>query len=123
MTVEIENDRIIPSRPELAAQKRHRPAGHARPVGRRGHGRHVGHALPMDRPHDDPGRTGTGGAAGRVGHPGQDESYFRFIVEGTGGAAVTLRYKAEKARDIETTVTLEEAAPPAPAAPAATPNG
>jgi hypothetical protein len=32
----------------------------------------------------------------------------RFLIEGKPGARLTLRYEAEKARDIETTVTLEE---------------
>jgi hypothetical protein len=40
------------------------------------------------------------------GVPGRDAVIFRFLVEGDAGDTLTLRYAAEKAMDIETTVTL-----------------
>jgi hypothetical protein len=41
------------------------------------------------------------------GIPGQGRRMFRLIVEAPSGTELTLRYEAEKARDIETTVELQ----------------
>ncbi|MFG0282830.1 MAG: M14 family zinc carboxypeptidase, partial [Phycisphaerales bacterium JB039] len=48
------------------------------------------------------------------GIPSQGSRIFRLLVEGAAGEVVTLRYAAEKALDIETTVTLEAPAEGAP---------
>jgi hypothetical protein len=40
------------------------------------------------------------------GIPGRGSRFFRFIITGKGGDAVTLTYSAEKATDVSTTVVL-----------------
>ncbi|MCA9284281.1 MAG: hypothetical protein KDA22_03635 [Phycisphaerales bacterium] len=126
VTVEIGNSGMIPSRTARAAQER---IGEPDTLSVSGDGIAVVAAGTLFRWTDrtmfqverHPERLRV-----ESGIPGQDESYFRFIVEGDAGATLTLRYEAEKARNIETTVRLEEtnAAPvaAAPATPAA-PNG
>lgn len=45
---------------------------------------------------------------------GMDSAIFRYIIRGDQGATFTLRYEAEKARDIERTFTLEPTSEPSP---------
>lgn len=45
---------------------------------------------------------------------GMDEAIFRYIIRGEQGATFTLRYEAEKAKDIDRTFTLEPTSEPTP---------
>jgi len=106
ITVEIENDKIIPTRLALAAQKK------------------IG--LPDLLSITGPEVVLSGTLSDRFdkslqptddrpalifvdrGIPGDDQSTFRFIVQGKSGAKVNLHYSAEKATDIEVEFSLRE---------------
>lgn len=104
--VEIENEKIIPTRTARAQQ-----AG----IGRddlltlTGDGARVMASGAM-RNWLDTGFQESRHEPGRVrlpgGVPGQGSIVHRFLVRGDSGEELTLRYRAEKARDIETTVEL-----------------
>ena len=57
----------------------------------------------MSEVRDEPGRIQLSG-----GIPGRGGTIFRFLVTGQAGDDVTLRFEAEKAKNIQTTVTLAE---------------
>ena len=58
------------------------------------------------RPEFEPVRNEPGRLVVNEGVPSRGERIFRFLVEGASGDSVTLRYEAQKAKDIETTVVL-----------------
>jgi len=58
------------------------------------------------RPEFEPVRHEPGRLVVNDGVPSRGERIFRFLVEGASGDSVTLRYSAEKATDIETSVVL-----------------
>jgi len=107
VTAEVRNERLIPTRSGLAARER---------IGRNdlflcepGEGEHVVTSglldswldTTMDEVRHEPSRVQfERGVASRGG------VIVRFLVTGDAGDEVTLRYVAQKARDVETTVTL-----------------
>jgi hypothetical protein len=109
ITVEVGNDRIIPTRLAIAAQQ-----GMGRPDRLELTGASVTVAASgtladrFDRT-IDPVAHRRHLILNDAGIPGQGRRTFRFIVDGPEGAVVTLRYVAERARDLETEVTLAEA--------------
>jgi hypothetical protein len=115
ITVEIWNDKLIPTRSGIARNNRIgapdilycRPASEA--FNRDGSSAAVVAAgsVPgwLDRQFDavrhEPGRM-----QNDRGIPGNSLRLFRFIVRGAGGEGVTLRYESPKAKTIETTIPL-----------------
>jgi len=108
ITVEIANDRIIPTRTARAARQRIGQPDRLT-ISAEGVDVVVSGTLedrfdrtidPVEnRPHVIPVNDGV---------PGEGRRTFRAIVSGPEGAEVSLNYTAEKARDIATTVTLED---------------
>ncbi len=108
VTAEVRNDRIIPTRSGLAARKG---------IGRNdlflcepGRGDVVAAGMleswrdtSMDEVRHEPHRVQV-----ESGVPSRGSVICRFIIAGNAGDDVTLRYLAEKARDIETVVRLED---------------
>lgn len=108
VTAEVRNDRIIPTRSGLAARKK---------IGRNdlflcepGGGEVIAAGVlnswrdtTMDEVRHEPHRVQL-----ERGVPSRGTVICRFIVSGEAGDEVTLRYLAEKARDIETVVRLED---------------
>jgi hypothetical protein len=107
VTVEVANDRIIPTRLQLAAQK-----GIGQPdrlVLEPSGGATVVASGRLDDRFDrtiEPVEHRPGEIPNDVGIPGRGRGTFRALIAGPAGATVILRYVAEKARDIETTVEL-----------------
>jgi hypothetical protein len=102
--VEVANDRLIPSRTERAASKGIGQPDRLTLTGAdvvasgflrdrfaksMGEVRFRPETIPVDE-----------------GIPGRGSRFFRFLVKGKGGDAVTLEYSAEKASDVTTTVVL-----------------
>ncbi|TVQ64520.1 MAG: peptidase M14 [Phycisphaerales bacterium] len=106
ITLEIENPRIIPTRMGIAAQN-----GIGLPDRMTVEGAEVVASGTMNHRFDRtmtpvPHRPHT--IFNENGVPGEGRTTYRFFVRGEEGADVRLRYIAEKARDIEKTVTLRE---------------
>ncbi len=106
ITAEIENDRIIPTRLEIAARNK---------IGLPDMLTLDGATVLLSGTLDDRSDKTLRPVEHRPermllddGIPGKDHRTFRFIVEGDEGASVTLRYAAEKARDIEISFPLRE---------------
>jgi hypothetical protein len=108
ITVEVKNRRIIPTRTAWAAQKQIglpdtlTLAGQNVTVVASGtlNDRFDRSLKPIDHRKNIIANDG--------GVPGEGERVFRYIVSGEAGASLTLTYAAEKARRIETTITLNE---------------
>ncbi len=112
VTVEVWNDKLMPTRSAIARQRRfgtHDLLYCEAPAEAR-----VALAGELDDWRDrqmnpirhEPGRVQVEG-----GLPGRGMRLFRFYVEGPEGARVTLRYEAQKARTIEQSVELRATAP------------
>ena len=118
VTVEITNSRIIPTRTAIAAQRRigtpdritlHGDDFKLITAGRINH-RFDRTLNPLEFTSSAPYRI-----LSESGVPGEGRATYRFLIEGEEGKQITLRYTAEKARDIETTITLKEHTIEAPA--------
>ncbi|MHC4989490.1 MAG: M14 family metallopeptidase [Planctomycetota bacterium] len=107
ITVEVENEKIIPTRLQLAADK-----GIGRPdvLSLSGDGVRVVASGTLDDRFDltlDPVEHRRAEIPNDRGIPGEARRTFRYLVTGPEGARLTLSYSAEKARDIEMTVDLK----------------
>jgi hypothetical protein len=106
ITVEVENEKIIPTRTALAAQNRIGAPDRLELDG--------AVALTSGRLSDrfdktlDPIEHRPNMILNNRGIPGEGRSVFRFIVLRSEGTEVTLSYTSEKARDIETKFALRE---------------
>ncbi|TVQ32723.1 MAG: peptidase M14 [Phycisphaeraceae bacterium] len=111
ITLEIDNKRIIPTRTGIAAQ---RGIGTPDRLTLSGEGVEVvaagtlGHRFDrtMTPTQQSPHRPHI--VLSEDGVPGEGRRTYRFFVRAAEGAELTLRYTAEKARDIETTIRIEE---------------
>lgn len=104
----IRNEKVIPTRLDLASSRRIgqpdlltlEPVGNGSVVASGS----IGHWL-------DPQMRGSNREPGRVlvngGIAGESNTLFRFIIQGREGDRFTLRYEAEKARDLEAEIVLE----------------
>jgi hypothetical protein len=102
--VEVANDRLIPSRTDRAASK-----GIGQPDRLVLTGADVvasGFLRDRFAKSMDEVRFRPETIAVDEGIPGRGSRFFRFLVNGKGGDAVTLTYSAEKASDVTTTVLL-----------------
>lgn len=109
VTSEISNSGMIPTRTARAAQRR---IGLPDVVRAHGDGVTVVSAGTLPRWESrtmNPVRHRPQRIALERGVPGEDEIFVRFFVEADDGRTLTLRYEAEKALDIETTVQLVDA--------------
>jgi len=105
---EVANDRVLPTRMGVARRRgigtpdrmRCAASGTGRVVA--GGTMRSWRDAPMEAARHEPARLLVEG-----GIPGRGSRVFRFVVTGREGDSVTLRYEAEKAKDVETTVTLE----------------
>jgi hypothetical protein len=108
VTVEIENDRIIPTRLDLAQRK---DIGQPDRLEVSGDRIEVVAGGTVDNRHDksmDAVEHKPAVIRNDAGIGGEDTRLFRFIIEGRKGRRVNLHYTAEKARDIKKTIRLEE---------------
>ncbi len=110
VTVEIKNEKIIPSRTQLAARNK------------------IGLPDRLTLTGDNVTVVTSGTLSDRLdqtidpvahrkhrllvdeGIPGEGHSTFRFLVTGAAGSTINLTYEAEKARDIATSITLQDGA-------------
>jgi hypothetical protein len=105
VTVEIENDAIIPTRLGIASAK-----GIGLPDLLTLEGADVVLSGTLDDRFDrtiDPVEHRPHRILVEQGIAGEDHSTFRFVVRGQSGQSITLRYQAEKARDIQIDLKLE----------------
>jgi hypothetical protein len=108
MTVEVENEKIIPTRTALAAQNR---IGAPDRLEITGEGATVvasGRLMDRFDKTMDPVEHRPHLVVNNPGIPGEGRSVFRFIVSGAEGIELTLTYSSEKARDIEAKFALRE---------------
>jgi hypothetical protein len=109
ITVEIENEKIIPTRTAIAARNR---IGLPDRLRLRGEGMAVAVSGTLSDRFDttiDPVEHRKDVLFVESGIPGEALGTFRFVVTGPEGAALTLSYAADKARDIELTFPLRAA--------------
>lgn len=109
ITTEIKNDNVMPTRSGI--QRRNgigpndlllcEPAGDGSVVA--SGTLRTWRDLQMNEVRDEPGRIQLAG-----GIPGRGGTIFRFLVTGKAGDKVTLRFEAQKAKNIQATVTLDE---------------
>lgn len=108
VTVEILNDRIIPTRTEIAAQH---GIGLPDRLTVEGDGIEIATSGTLSDRFDttlSPTEHRPQRMLVERGIGSRDRSSFRFVIAGPKNAEITLRYEAEKARDIETTIRLTE---------------
>lgn len=110
VTVEVRNDRVVPTRLAIARQRNigqpdllEIKSANARTKVVAAGTLNDWLSRSMDEVRFEPGRILLNG-----GVPGRDGVVVRFIVAGREGDRLTLSYKAEKAKDIDTTVELRE---------------
>jgi hypothetical protein len=111
VTVEVRNEKIIPTRLALAAS---RGIGLPDRLTLAGEGIEVVAAGPLSDRFDktiEPVAHRPHRILVERGIPGRGRRTFRFLVTGPAGGDLTLRYEAEKATDIEHAVVLERTAP------------
>jgi hypothetical protein len=111
ITVEIENEKIIPSRTAFAAQKQIGLPDTLTLSGGGGEGVTVIASGTLDSRIDkalDPVDYRKHIIVNERGIPGEDQRVFRFIVTGNAGLKPILKYEAQKARMIEMPVELKE---------------
>lgn len=115
VTIEVGNSGLIPTRTARAAEKR---IGLPDVVTASGDGIRVATSGTLAR-FTDRSMSPVANRPERLslegGVPGRGRIVLRFLIEGDEGRTVTIRYAAEKATDIETTVELRET--PAPTTP------
>ncbi|GIK19556.1 MAG: peptidase M14 [Leptolyngbya sp. PLA2] len=109
VTVQVRNDRLIPTRTAVQAQRRigTNDLLTCEPLG----GGRVAASGSMNSWRDtrvDPVLFEPGRMQLTSGVPGRGSVIHRFYVEGKPGEAVRLRYTGERTKDVETTVTLGE---------------
>jgi len=123
VTVEIKNDRLMPSRSGIARNNR---IGHADILTCSPRNQASGAGDPVvvasgvlanwADEQIEPVRFEPGRVQMASGIPGKGRRLIRFYVKGGEGAELVLRYESEKARTIETAATLKETAAEPPAA-------
>jgi hypothetical protein len=108
ITIEVENEKIIPTRTAVAQQN---GIGTPDRLSLLGNGVEVVTAGTLshrfDRQINNPITHRPQRLLNDAGIPGQGHRTFRFFVTGEAGAPLTIRYEAEKARDIEMDIRLE----------------
>jgi hypothetical protein len=108
VTLEVENDQIIPTRTDIARRNR---IGLPDRLEVGGDGVTVAAAGTLEDRFDttlDPVEDRRHRLLNDSGVPSEGRATFRLIVSGAAGAPLTLRYVAEKARDIEISIPLAE---------------
>ncbi len=108
VTVAIENEKIIPTRTDLAVRKSIGRSDILTCEPSEGEVVAAGRVGSWFDKHMDPVRAEPGRVQVAEGIPGQGRRLMRFVVAAPEGAEVTLRYDAEKARTIEERVELTE---------------
>jgi hypothetical protein len=107
VTVAIENDRLIPTRSGIAQARRIGAPDVLTCTPSTGAVVASGRLARFDDRQFEPVLHEPGRLVVDSGIRGHDQEDFRFVIAAPEGTKVTLRYVAEKAQDLETTVTLE----------------